>query len=162
MKGLSNKEIKMISYLELEEKRFFIKRDIKIFFKNQNEINVYIHRLMQKERIIKINRSKYYLVPIQAFEGKWAEHPFIIIDEIFNGKDYYIGGKSAAHYWGIIDQIPGEIDVYSTKKQGKKELFGIKICFKRIRKKNMLDSIKRKIKEHDFIIATKSVSKKWI
>ena len=117
---------------------------------------------MQKERIVKLNRSKYYLVPIQAFEGKWTEHPFIIIDEIFSGKDYYIGGKAAAHYWGLIDQIPGEIDVYSAKKQGKKETLGIKICFNRIRKKNMLKCVKKKAGNHDFIIATKSVSRRWI
>ncbi len=161
MKGLSGKEMKIVSSLELEGKRFFKKSDIKKFFKTKNELNVYIHKLKQKKRIVKINKDKYYLIPIQAFEGKWTEHPFIIIDEIFNGKHYYIGGKAAAHYWGLIDQIPREIDVYSTKRQGKKEILGIKICFKRIRKENMLKSVKRKIKAHPFIIATKLASKKW-
>lgn len=162
MKGISGKEIKIVSYLELNKKRFFTRKDVKKFFKNENEMNVYIHRMKTKGRITKINKNKYYLIPIQAFEGKWTEHPFIIIDEIFNGKNYYIGGKSAAHYWGLIDQIPTEIDVYSENRQGKKTILSVKICFKRIRKNNMIIPEARKIKEHTFLIAPKKVSKKWI
>lgn len=161
MKGLSNKEIEVISWLELENKRFFTKQNIKKFFKNGNEINVYIHKLKNKNRIIKINREKYYLIPIKAYNNHWTEHSFIIIDEIFNGKDYYIGGKAAAFYWGYIDQIPTEIYVYTTKKQGSREIFNTKINFRRTTKKNMKDFVTRKIKDHDFIIAGKNKSLKW-
>lgn len=160
MKGLSGKEIEVVSYLELEGKRFFIRRDIEKFFRNSNELNVYIHRLVRKCRIIRINRSKYYLVPIQAYRGRWSEHPFVVIDEMLNGKGYYIGGKSAAHYWGLIEQIPTEIDVYSRTRQGKKKIFNITISFRRVRK--LPRHVKRRIKDHDFLIATKEESRKWI
>lgn len=162
MKGLSSKEIEVISYLELENKRFFTRSDIKKFFKNENEMNVYIHKLKKKGRIIKLNKTKYYLIPIKAFKGHWSEHPFILVDEIFNGKDYFIGGKAAAYYWGFIQQIPTEIDVYSTKKQGSKEIFGVRIRFIRTSRKNMRGFVVRKIKSHPFVIANKKRSKEWI
>ncbi len=161
MKGISSKEIEIVSWLELENKRFFTKQDVKQFFKNKNEMNVYIHKLKRKDRIIRINKDKYYLIPIKAYKGRWSEHPFIIIDEIFNGKDYFIGGKAAAHYWGYIEQIPTEIDVYSTKKQGSRKIFGVKINFRRTSKKNMQGFIAKKIKDHKFIIANKKKSSKW-
>lgn len=161
MKGLSAKEIKVVSWLELENKRFFTKNDVKRFFKNKNEMNVYIHKLKKKDRIIRINKNKYYLVPIKAFKDRWSEHPFIVIDEIFNGKDYFIGGKAADHYWGYIDQIPTEFSVYSTKKQGSREIFNVKINFIRTSKRNMKDFVIKKIKNHKFIIANKKKALKW-
>ena len=160
MKGHSKKEIEAISFLELERKRFFTRNDIKKFFGSINQMRVYIHRLKHKGRIVKINSKKYYLIPIQAFRGKWSEHPFIIIDEIFSGKDYFIGGKAAAHYWGLIEQIPTEVDVYSTTKQGKKKIFNTTINFRRVRKLGKY--VEGKIKEHTFNIAPKEMSKKWI
>ncbi|MBU1203669.1 MAG: hypothetical protein KKG60_01215, partial [Nanoarchaeota archaeon] len=131
MKGLSGKEMNVVSWLELEEKRFFTRLDIQTFFRNKNEMRVYIHRLKNKGRIVKLNNNKYYLVPIKAYKGRWSEHPFVVIDEIFNSKDYFVGGKAAAYYWEYIEQIPIEYDVYSTKKQGSKEIFGVKLNFKR-------------------------------
>lgn len=159
MQGLSGKEMKVVSYLELEGKRFFKKEDIEKFFKNKNEMNVYIHKLKEKGRIIKLNKDKYYLVPIKAHEGKWTEHPFIVIDEMFNGEKYCIGGKAAAHYWNLIDQIPQRIDVFSKTRQGEKEILGFKIKIRRVRK--LPKAKKEKIEDHPFLIATKEESEKW-
>jgi len=157
-KGLSDKEMEIVSYLELEGKRFFIKADVSKFFKSVNELNVYIYRLKEKKRIVRINKRKYYLIPIQAYRG-WVEHPFIVADEMFNGKKYYIGGKAAANYWGIIDQLPGVIDVFSRKKQGRMKILGSVFKFRRVRK--MGRTAKRKIKDHGFLIASKEESEKW-
>jgi predicted transcriptional regulator of viral defense system len=162
MSGLSKKEIEIISMLELNEKFFFTRDDIRRFFKNDNEMNVYIHRLIKKGRIIKLNKTKYYLIPIRAFRGHWSEHPFIVIDEIFNGKDYYISGMAAAHYWGLIEQIPTQIEVRCTKKQGIKKIFNFTIIFKRVRSLSAKDFVKRKIKGHSFLIASKRKVEEWL
>lgn len=161
MKGLSGKEMNVVSWLELEDKRFFTRRDIRTFFRNENEMRVYIHRLKNKGRIVKLNNNKYYLVPIKAYKGRWSEHPFVVIDEIFNSKDYFVGGKAAAYYWEYIEQIPIEYDVYSTKKQGSKEIFGVKLNFKRTSKSNMRGFVIKKIKNHPFIIANRRKSLEW-
>jgi len=159
MEGLSKKEIKMVSWLELEKKRFFTRGDIKRFFKNNHEMTVYLSILKKKKRILKINKTKYYLIPIQAYNGHWTEHPYIIIDEMFNGKDYYIGGYSAANYWKLTEQIPREIHVYCTNKQGKKKKFSSTIIFKRQRK--LKKYVAKTIQGHIFNIATKEESKQW-
>lgn len=160
MQGLSGKEIEAVSYLELQGKRFFMRKDIRRFFKNSNELNVYIHRLSRKGRIARINKGKYYLLPIQAFRGRWSEHPFIVVDEIFNSSSYCIGGKSAAHFWGLIEQIPAEIEVFSVSRQGKKKIMGLSISFRRVRR--LPRHTKRAIRGHSFLIATKEESERWI
>ncbi len=161
MKGLSGKEIEVVSWLELERKRFFTRKDIRKFFRNNQEINVYIHILKNKKRIMKISKSKYYLVPIQAYRNQWTEHPYVIIDEMFNGKNYYIGGISSANHWRLTEQIPVQIDVYCTNRQGAKKIFNSIIRFKRQRKISRIDYVIRFVKEHPFNIATKRKSKKW-
>jgi predicted transcriptional regulator of viral defense system len=161
MKGLSGKEIEVVSWLELEQKRFFTRKDIGKFFRSRQEMSVYLHILKKKKRVVRINKSKYYLVPIQAYRNYWTEHPYIIVDEMFNGKNYYIGGISAANYWHLTEQIPIRIDVYCTNKQGTKTIFNAVISFKRQRKISRKDYVGRFIKEHPFNIATKRKSKKW-
>lgn len=161
MKGLSGKEIEIISWLELEKKRFFTREDIKKFFRNNHEISVYLNILKNKKRILRVNKSKYYLIPIQAYRDQWTEHPYIVIDEMFDGKNYYIGGMSAANYWRLTEQIPVQIDVYCTNKQGTRKIFNSIIKFKRQRKINPKAYTGRFIKEHPFNIATKRESKKW-
>ncbi len=160
-KGLSEKEIAFISKLELKERYFFTRGDIKDNFTSSNEMNVYLYRLKKKGRIIKLNKSKYFLVPIKAVGNRWSEHPFILIDEIMNGRDYCIVGKAAANYWNLIDQIPFEFEVYNTKKQGVVVVFHVRLNFRKRRKKNIPTGIVRKIQNHNFIIASKKESKKW-
>ena len=162
MSGLSKKELEMVSFLELNKKFFFTRDYVRRFFKNDNELSVYIHRLIRKNRIVKLNKSKYYLIPVKAYKGNWSEHPFIIIDEIFNSKNYFIDGYAAAHYWGLIEQIPTQIEVFTSNKQGTRKVFDFTIIFKRIRKNKMEGFISQKIKDHTFIIASKKKVEKWL
>ncbi|MCD4760208.1 hypothetical protein K8R33_04980 [archaeon] len=162
IKGLSNKEIEIISELELKNKYFFQRKDIQKHFKNTNLMNYYIHKLIKKGRIIKLNKTKYYLIPIKAKGGFWAEHPFILVDEILNSKDYFIGGNYAKYYWRFIEQIPKEIDVYTTKKQGIMKIFNIQINFRRTTKNNLKNAVKRNISNHSFLVANKIKTKEWI
>lgn len=160
-RGLSEKEISFISFLELKNKYFFTLQDIQKFFKNDNERGVYIHRLRKKGRIIKLNRNKYFLIPIKAINSKWSEHPFILIDEIMDGKNYCIVGKAAANYWKLIDQIPFAFEVWNTRKHGEVVILNNRIIFKKHKQSELPKSVKRKIFGHEFIIATKKESKKW-
>jgi predicted transcriptional regulator of viral defense system len=160
--SLSEKELGFISKLELKEKYFFNREEIKSNFTNVNEMNVYLYRLKKKSRIIRLNKDKYFLIPVKAVKNHWSEHPFIIIDEIMNGKDYCIVGKAAAHYWKLIEQIPFEYEVFNTKKQEIMNVFNAKINFRKRRTKNIPNGIKQNMYNHEFIIATKEESKKWI
>jgi len=160
MKGISGKEMEMISFLELNEKFFFTRKDVERFFRNENEMAVYLHNLKKKGRIVRLSKAKYYLIPVRAFKGHWSEHPFVIVDEIMEGRDYYIGGAAAAHYWGLIEQIPAQIEVYNGRKYGTVRIFGFSIVFRRVRK--LEGFVNRKIGRHGFYIASKNKARMWM
>jgi predicted transcriptional regulator of viral defense system len=162
MEGLSSKEIEIVSYLELNERSFFTRKEILRFFKNENDLGVYLHRLKKKGRILKLTKEKYYLIPVRAFRGHWSEHPFIIIDEMFDGKDYVIRGMAAAHYWGLIEQIPTTIEVQCMNRQGERTIFNFTIIFKRTRKNGLQRAVIRKVKGHSFRIAPREDVMEWL
>ena len=160
--GLSKKELEIVSFLELEERFFFTRADIGRFFCSEHLLSVFLYRLKKKGRIRKINRSKYYLIPVRARGGHWSEHPFIIVDEIFNGEGYYISGMAAAHYWGLIEQLPTKVEVKCTGKQGRRSVFGVDIIFRRQRAGALKNFVKREVQGRGFLISSKEATKKWL
>ncbi|MCK5107866.1 MAG: hypothetical protein KAQ83_04005 [Nanoarchaeota archaeon] len=162
MEGLSKKETEIISELEFKEKYFFIVDDINKFYKNKAQRYNIIKNLIKKQRIVKLNKNKYYLIPIKARTGKWTENSFIVADEIFNGKDYFIGGWSAANYWRLTDQIPMRVDIWTTKRQGRINILGIRFQFHRTTKKRIEESVIKKVGEHPFRIQNNEITKKWM
>lgn len=163
IKGLSKREVEIIAWLEFNKKYFFTIKDIEHFLKNKTQRYNIIKNLIYKKRILKLNKEKYYLVPIKAKLGKWIEEPFVVIDEIMNGKDYYIGGWGAANYWRLTDQIPFRFDVYTTRRQGKLNVLNTEITFHRSTKESMnKKAIVKKIQNHEFRILNKRESKGWM
>ena len=162
MKGLSSKETEIIANLEFTKGYYFTRDDIKRFFSSDNQIRHTIDKLMQKGRIIKLNRNKYYLVPIRARTGVWTDHPFIIADEIFNGKDYFIGGWAAANYWDLTEQLPMRIDIWTTKKEGTKKVMGVVYKYHRTTKNRLLAAVTKYVDNHPFRVLNKEKTKQWL
>lgn len=162
IRGLSGREVEIIAWLEFHKKYFFISKDITHFFKTKMILYSAIKKLMKKGRIIKLNQRKYYLIPIKAKSGSWVEHPFIIADEMFDGEGYYIGGWTAANYWGLTDQVPMQIVVYTNKRQGKQTILSTKFIFHRVRKNSFKKPVVRKIENHFFRILNKKDSIEWL
>lgn len=162
LKGISKKEIEIISWLEFEQKYFFTSEDIEKFSKNITQRYNIIKNLLKKKRIVKLNKTKYYLIPIKAESGSWSEHPFIIADEACNGKDYFIGSWAAANYWNLTEQIPMRIDIFTTRRQGKLQVLNTRILFRRTTKKRVESSVTQKIGQHEFKVLSKKESKKWL
>ena len=162
MKGLSNKEIEIVAFLEFEQKYFFTKEDIKNFFTTKNQIRHTIYKLLKKGRIISLNKIKYYLIPIKAKTGKWYENSFVMADEVMNGKDYFIGGWASAHHWHLTEQVPMKIEIHTTKRQGTKKFLTTTIIFKRTTQKRLKQAITQEINGHQFKILNKEESQKWM
>jgi predicted transcriptional regulator of viral defense system len=162
MKGLSKKEIQVIADLEFRKKYYFTTGDIINHFKNRKQMTNIVYTLRKKERIIRLNKNKYFLVPIKARKGKWTDNPIIIADEICNGKNYYVGGWYAAHYWNLTDQIPMQVDIFTTKRQGKINILNIRIVFHRTTQKSIKKAVTEKIENHEFKIISKEKTKKWM
>lgn len=162
MKGLSPKEIELISALEFDKKYFFTTEDVDKVARHKTQRYNIIKHLLKKKRIIKLNKTKYFLIPIKAKTGGWSEHPFVVIDEMMEGKDYVIGGWAAANYWRLTDQIPFQYDVYTTRRQGKIILFHARIVFHRATKKKTGRAVIERVNEHLFRIVSKPEAEQWI
>lgn len=162
MKGLSKKEIEIASWLEFHKKYFFSSADIDRFSKNKIQRYNIIKNLVKKWRIVKLNKTKYYFIPIKAKSGSWAEHPFIIADEACDGRDYFIGSWASANYWKLTEQIPMQIDVYTTKRQGKIKVLNTRLAFHRTTKKRVKNAIVKTVEKHAFRIESKKDSEKWM
>ena len=162
MEGISQKEIEIIAHLEFERKYFFRVEDVERFAENRTQRYNIIKHLLRKERIIKLNRNKYFLVPIKAKSGRWSEHPFIIADEILEGKDYVIGGWAAAHYWRLTDQIPMQTDIWTTRRQGRITLFNHRFVFHRSTRNRVSKHVTGEIKGHSFRILSEEDARKWL
>ena len=162
VKGISSKEIKIIAEIEFNEKKYFRREDIQHLFKNKKEMTNAIYNLAKKERIVALNRNKYFLVPIKARLGKWTDEPFTIIDEVMDGKDYFIGGWAAANYYRLTDQIPFKYDVYTTRRQGEYNILGVKIIFHRTTKERIKKAVIKQLNKNSFYIMDKKEMKKWM
>lgn len=163
MKGISNKEIEVIAELEFNKKYYFTIDEIKSHFDSKKQITNTIYSLRKKGRIIRLNRNKYFLVPIKARTGKWTDNPEIIADEICNSKNYYIGGWFAANYWGFTEQVPMQLDIWTTRRQGKIKLLNTRMMFHRTTKRDIeKKATTEKIANHEFKVMNKEYAKKWI
>jgi len=161
MNGISKKEMEVIANLEFEQRYFFTRKDIQRFFETNQHLSDFIFGLKKKGRVIKLNREKYYLIPIKARSGGWSEHPFIVTDEICNGKEYVIGGWAAAKYWNMTEQIPAQIDIYTTKRQGTYHIMNTRFVFHRTTTHKINTGVKKEIEKHPFLIISKEETKQW-
>jgi predicted transcriptional regulator of viral defense system len=160
--SLSKKEIEVIAELEFDQKYYFNRTDIRHHFETESKLRYTIHRLISKKRIISINKNKYYLIPIKAKKGRWSDDSFIIADEIFNGKDYYIGGWSAANYWKLSEQVPMIIEIYTNKRNGRATILNTKFIFKKTTQNRINNAVTRKTRAHTFRILDENNTKQWL
>ncbi len=163
MAGISKNELKLVAELEFQKKYYFSLKEVAHHFVNQKQMVNTIYTLRKKGRIIRLNKTKYFLVPVKARQGKWTDYPLIIVDEMFNARDYFVGGWYAAHYWGLTEQIPMQVDVFTTKRQGKIELLNSRFVFHRTTTQRITrKSVVRKIGTHTFRMISKREAVKWI
>ena len=162
MTKLSDRAITVISDLEFQQKYYFKKSDIRKHFTGDKQLYDFIYNQRKNGRIIKLNKDKYFLVPIKARYRKWTDHPLVVADEIMNGKDYYVGGWYAAYYLKMTDQIPMQVDIYSPNKYGKQRIMNKRYVFHRIRKEALQKGIKQNVQGHQVIILKKSEAKAWL
>ena len=154
--------MQVVANLEFSDKYYFSRQDIAHLFKNKQQMTNILYTLHKKGRIHRLNKNKYFLVPVKARSGKWVDNPLIIADEMLDGKRYYVGGWYAANYWRLTDQIPFQVDIYTTKRQGKVTIMNTRFVFHRTTTKNLHNAVLQKVEGHQFWILDKEQTKKWM
>jgi len=162
IRGLSNREMRLASELEFKGNYYFTRQGIAPLFENGKQMTNTLYSLKKKGRIIKLNRSKYYFIPVKARTGKWVDETAVAVDEILNGANYFIGGWFAANHWRLTDQIPMQVDVYTTRRQGKIKIFNTRIIFHRTSKKNLSKAVRQMHNARPFFILNKKEAQKWM
>lgn len=152
---LGSTELKLILTLEEEGKKIFNTADAyRILRSSKDSVNAALYRLRKKERIEKIERGKYLLIPAKAgYRGKWAEAPFIIASEIVD--PYYIGFWSAMNYWGMTEQVPSTTFVVTTKRKKNLEYGSLKFKFITFSKKRFFGIVEEEIGGEKFKISSR-------
>ena len=72
-----------------------------------------------------------------------------------NKENYYIGGWTAANYWGVTEQIPANVEIYTNKRNGSLEVLGTKFIFRKTTQKRIDSSVIKKTNKHKFRILNK-------
>jgi predicted transcriptional regulator of viral defense system len=162
MEHISKKEAEMMANLEFQNKYYFTREDIRKHFDNDRQLTNSIYRMRKKGRVLRLSKKKYFLVPMKARRGKWTDNPLIVLDEMFDGKNYVVGGWYAAWYWKLTDQVPMQIDVYTTKRQGEKKILNKRYVFHRTTKARTDRAVIEKVRDHPFRIITKEKAKQWL
>ena len=163
LQGLSKKEITLVSDLEFKEKYYFTREDVEQHFRIKREMINTLYTLKKKGRIVRLNKNKYFLIPIKARTGRWVDSSYTIMHEMMDGKDYYLGGWGAANYWGLTDQIPMRFDVWTTRRQGRCTILNSKFVFHRTTKKDISKKgIEVKEGKLHFKIMKKEESALWL
>jgi predicted transcriptional regulator of viral defense system len=93
-------------------------------------INKLLYRLTRKRWLLRLEKGKYLLLPLEAgTEGRYTVHEFVIAAHLI--QPYAIAYASALHYWHMTEQLPHTVFVQSTsrKHQREKEVLGVPYRF---------------------------------
>jgi len=114
-----------------------------------------LNGLTHKNRIRRIERGRYLLIPARAgTEGHWAEYPWVIVPSLIDV--YYVGFWTAMNFWGMTEQIPYTVFVATTKRKRDLEFGNQRYEFVTLSRKKFFGSVEEKAgKEESFHISSR-------
>lgn len=105
-------------------------------------LNILLHRLEEMGWILRLEREKYLIIPIEAGRtGAWTEHPFVIASYL--AEPYAIAYWSALSHWGYTEQLLKTTFVLTTKQKfnRSRQILGETYKFIRIPEKKLFGVI---------------------
>jgi predicted transcriptional regulator of viral defense system len=99
---------------------------------NPNVLKVLLSRLEKQERIERIEKGKYMIIPLGSKKGEYTLNEFVIGSLLV--APAIISYWSALNYYGFTEQIPITVFIQTTARKKKQELtvFGVKYKIIRI------------------------------
>jgi len=113
-KGISQDEMYLLSRAGYDGKKIITLEYAAEVYANRIKAKNSLSRLGKKDRLIRIENGKYFIVPFDAPGGKWAPNEFIAVKYWMGDRKYYIGYYTMYNYWGFTDQLPQVIYVLNT------------------------------------------------
>ena len=102
-----------------------------------------LHGLARKNRIERIERGRYLLIPARAgVDGRWTEYPWAVLPSLLDV--YYVAFLTAMNYWGMTEQVPYTVFVATTKRRRHLEYGGQRFRFVTLSPKKFFGLVQRK------------------
>jgi len=110
-------------------------------------------RLVRKHRLIRLKRGTYLFAPMKAGpRGEWSEDALSAVSQLMESREYYVGFWAALNHYGLIEQIPLNIQIVTTHQQ--RHFRALQTSFEFVQVRRMGEWKKEKIGVHEVKIAT--------
>lgn len=134
MPGIGTKETELIA--NLSDRRitvFSVAEAAKIMGISRKSASDLVLRLLNKNKLIRIEKAKYLIIPPEAWKtGEYSEEGIIIASQMV--EPYYLSYWTALSFYGWTEQPSRTIFVATTKIKQPIAIQGIKIKFVRLKK----------------------------
>lgn len=138
--GLSPNQEKLLSILEFKEKVFVTRKEIEEYIWDHIKVkdrNKLIYGMIKKQRLIKIMRNKYVVVPIRAINKDWAPNELEIVNFLMENNKYYFGLGTAFNLHNFSNQIPVKLIIFNSKYSFDKKILNNSFKFIKIKKSRL-------------------------
>ena len=127
MRNLSRQEYALMSELALQGRKIVTPAEAVAILSTPRE-NAYriLSRLHKKGWLVRIERSRYLVVPMEGQAG-WAEHEFVYASQLI--APYYISYRSALAHWGLTEQLPHVVFIATTRRKRNLKFQGVRFRF---------------------------------
>jgi predicted transcriptional regulator of viral defense system len=143
----------LISRAEFERQKVLTGEFARKIFGDPKKAANILEKLKRKGRLIKIERGKYFIVPIKSPDQLWSPNEFLTAKYWMGDAPYYIGYFSMFNYWGFTDQVPQTVFILNTKKSRVQIIGGIRYKAVKIRKNKYFGVAKVQIENEDVCIS---------
>lgn len=113
VRTLSPTEARLLNELAAAGKIIFDTEDARTVLNGGGRVNKLLHRLTRKRWLLRLERGKYLILPLEAgMEGLYTVHEFVIAAHLVD--PYAIAYASALSFHGLTDQVTHTVFVAST------------------------------------------------
>lgn len=121
---------------------------------NNEQVKKLCHRLMKKGWLQRIEKGKYFIIPLEIDAGKpYTENQFLIASKLIT--PYYIGFWSMLNYYGLTEQLVNTVFIASPKRKKNIKLLGVEYKFIKTIPAKMFGMSEIKINDAPIIVSDK-------
>lgn len=126
--GLTVSKGKLLTVVQTTGKIIRIEDVAKVLSINRSEAAKTLARWTQQSWLRRIEPGVYVAAPLDALNSQYVlEDPWILVPALFSPA--YIGGRTAAEYWDLTEQIFRDVAVFTSQRVRKKSIIRHGITF---------------------------------
>ena len=153
---LGPREAEFLASFAAETDGKFSINEAKDFWGSPEMARKKLWRLEQKGWVVRIERGKYIIIPLEAGSKRyWSEDPYIIAKMLV--EPAVVAYWSAIRYWDWTEQLPNIIFVQTTKrkKTQRRKVFGVSYEIVTVTRKKFFGYSRQWRNEVDFLVTDK-------